>query len=265
MKKVVKLTESELVNLVKNVIKEQLAQPAGSSQTFGVPSWTPGLEKADLSCVDAKLFTQKSGDGKTYYAYDLPSAVSGGVAERVVLYSDGTGDIIARGAHNKGRWKCGSNGVEFRADADRQSVRYLGKVQAPAAAAAPAANTANCAASLSEIKEGSIKVLKFGCSTEAVKELQKLLGMETKHQTGYFGNITKAKVIEFQRGNKDDKGQQLKDDGVVGDKTYNAMVKVKTPASNNIITRREREVGGQSEVGRDGVEFPNTTTYKRFN
>jgi hypothetical protein len=40
---------------------------------------------------------------------------------------------------------------------------------------------------------------------------------------------------------------------------------VKTPTSNNIeITSREREVGGKSEVGRDGVEFPNTTTYKRF-
>jgi peptidoglycan hydrolase-like protein with peptidoglycan-binding domain len=264
MKKVIRLTESELVNLVKNVIKEQLVQPAGSNQTFGVPSWTPEMKKADLSCVDAKLFTQKSGDGKTYYAYDLPSAVSGGVAERVVLYSDGTGNIIARGAHNKGKWKCGTNGVEFISDADPKAIRYLGKVQAPAAAA-PAVNTTNCAASLGDIKEGGIKVLKFGCSTEAVKELQKLLGMETKHQTGYFGNITKNKVIEFQRGNKDDKGQQLKDDGVVGDKTYNALVKVKTPTSNNIeITSREREVGGKSEVGRDGVEFPNTTTYKRF-
>ncbi len=262
MKKVIRLTESELVGLVKKVIKEQLAQPAGSNQTFGVPSWTPELKKADLSCVDPKLFTQKSGDGKTYYAYDLPSAVSGGVAERVVLNSDGTGSIIARGAHNKGRWRCGTNGVEFIADADPKAVKYLGKVQAPAAAE-PVANNANCAASLSEIKEGSIKVLKFGCKTEAVKELQKLLGMDASNQTGYFGNVTKAKVIEFQRANKDDKGQQLKDDGIVGGKTYNAMVKVKTPTSNN-ITSREREIGGKTEVGRDGVEFPYTPTYKRF-
>jgi hypothetical protein len=264
MKKIIRITESELISLVKGIINEQLTQPAGNSQTFGVSSWTPELKGANLSCVDPKLFTQKSGDGKTYYAYDIPSAVSGGVAERVVLYSDGTGNIIARGVHNKGKWKCGTNGVEFISDADPKAIRYLGKVQAPAAAA-PAANTANCAASLNDLKKGSIKVLKFGCKTEAVKELQKLLGMESNNQTGYFGNLTKSKVIEFQRANKDPEGNQLKDDGVVGDKTYNALVKVKTPPANNIeITSREREIGGKSEVGRDGVEFPYTATYKRF-
>jgi hypothetical protein len=34
MKKVIRLTESELVGLVKKVIKEQLAQPAGSNQYY---------------------------------------------------------------------------------------------------------------------------------------------------------------------------------------------------------------------------------------
>ena len=97
---------------------------------------------------------------------------------------------------------------------------------APAGAAAevkaPDINV-NCAASLAEIKKGSLKILKYGCKTDAVKELQKMLGMEEKYQTGYFGNMTKAKVIEFQKANKDAEGKDLVPDGKVGDKTYSVM------------------------------------------
>lgn len=103
---------------------------------------------------------------------------------------------------------------------------------APAGSAAPASAAAevkapdinvNCAASLAEIKKGSMKILKYGCKTDAVKELQKLLGMEEKYQTGYFGNMTKGKVIEFQKANKDPEGKDLVPDGKVGDKTYSVM------------------------------------------
>jgi hypothetical protein len=86
----------------------------------------------------------------------------------------------------------------------------------------------NCAASLSEIKAGSNKILKKGCKTDAVKELQKMLKMEEKHHTGYFGDITKAKVIEFQKNNKDAEGKSLVPDGIVGNKTYEALVKTQT-------------------------------------
>lgn len=86
----------------------------------------------------------------------------------------------------------------------------------------------NCAASLSEIKAGSNKILKKGCKTDAVKELQKMLKMDEKHHTGYFGDITKAKVIEFQKNNKDAEGKSLVPDGIVGNKTYEALVKTQT-------------------------------------
>ena len=96
--------------------------------------------------------------------------------------------------------------------------------QASAAAEVKAPDiNVNCAASLAEIKKGSLKILKYGCKTDAVKELQKLLGMEEKYQTGYFGNMTKAKVIEFQKANKDPEGKDLVPDGKVGDKTYSVM------------------------------------------
>ena len=220
MKKIIRITESELISLVKGIINEQLTQPAGNSQTFGVPSWTPELKGANLSCIDPKLFTQKNSEGKSFYVYNIPSSIPNGVVEVVVLYSDGMGTMIVRGTHNKGRWRCGTNGVEFISDADPKAIRHLGKIEAPKS---PAANTANCAASLSEITKGSNKILKFGCKTEGVKELQKLLGMDASNQTGYFGNVTKAKVIEFQRANKDSEGIQLKDDGIFGDKTHAVM------------------------------------------
>jgi len=85
----------------------------------------------------------------------------------------------------------------------------------------------NCASSLDKIKKGSIKILKYGCKTDAVKELQKLLGMEEKYQTGYFGPITKGKVKEFQTSNG------LKVDGIVGSKTYTALQQPKTPTDTS--------------------------------
>jgi len=113
---------------------------------------------------------------------------------------------------------------------------------APAGAAAPASSAAevkapdinvNCAASLAEIKKGSLKILKYGCKTDGVKELQKMLGMEEKYQTGYFGNMTKAKVIEFQKANKDPEGKDLVPDGKVGDKTYNSLVAAKASTTTD--------------------------------
>jgi hypothetical protein len=86
----------------------------------------------------------------------------------------------------------------------------------------------NCASSLEAIKEGSIKILKYGCKTDAVKELQKLLGMEEKYQTGYFGPITKGKVKEFQTSTNG-----LKVDGIVGSKTYTALQQPKTPTDTS--------------------------------
>ena len=123
--------------------------------------------------------------------------------------------------------------------------KEIAPASAPAGTAAPVSSAqapeqpkedptlVNCAASLGEIKAGSNKILKHGCKTEAVKELQKMLGMEAKYHTGMFGRITKAKVIEFQKdpNNKDAEGKALVPDGRVGDKTYVALVKAKTTAT----------------------------------
>ena len=217
-----KLINSKLGD-VKPLVNEQLSiLPAANKLA-------PQMQGPDLSCIDPSLFTQTTSDGKKYYVIDKPSSVPGGVRERIVLYNNGTGSITQTG--DTGKWKCGTSGVEFRLDSDPSAVRYLGKITAAPAATVNEPNvTSNCAASLDEIKQGSNKILMLGCKTDAVKKLQEMLGMEVKHQTGYFGNITKAKVIEFQKSNNDAEGKPLVPDGKVGDKTYGAMVASKTPA-----------------------------------
>ena len=217
-----KLLNSKLGD-VKPMVNEQLnILPAANKLA-------PQLKAADLSCIDASLFSQTTSDGKKYYVIDKPSSILGGVRDRIVLYNNGTGFITQTG--DAGKWKCGTNGVEFRTDDDPKTIRYLGKITASPAATVNQPNaTSNCAASLDEIKQGSNKILMRGCKTDAVKKLQEMLGMEVKHQTGFFGDITKAKVIEFQKANKDAEGKPLVADGKVGSKTYGVMVASKAPA-----------------------------------
>lgn len=238
-----KLINSKLGD-VKPLVNEQLNIGLASSRL------APQLQAADLSCIDASLF-QTAGDGKKYYVVDKPSSIPGGVRERIVLSNDGTGYITQTGS--KGKWKCGTGGVEFRIDSDPSAVRYLGKITA-----APVEKekvnepnaTSNCAASLDEIKQGSNKILMRGCKTDAVKKLQEMLGMEVKHQTGFFGDITKAKVIEFQKANKDAEGKPLVPDGKVGSKTYGAMVGSKAPAQTDSVQTTSNLRGAASAAQR---------------
>lgn len=87
----------------------------------------------------------------------------------------------------------------------------------------PKNSDAMCASSFDQLKKGSGKLLQKGCKSKTVKELQIMLGMEQKYQTGLFGDITKGKVIEYQKTHKDSKGINLKPDGIVGEKTYTSL------------------------------------------
>jgi peptidoglycan hydrolase-like protein with peptidoglycan-binding domain len=83
-------------------------------------------------------------------------------------------------------------------------------------------NTTNCANQLIDIANdpSKRKILKFGCKTQGVKELQTLLGVFGKDgvPTGYFGKRTKQAVIDFQT-----KNQLVKKEGIVGPETYKAL------------------------------------------
>lgn len=84
-------------------------------------------------------------------------------------------------------------------------------------------NTTNCANQLIDIANdpSKRKILKFGCKTQAVKELQTLLDVVGKDgvPTGYFGSKTKQAVIDFQKKNK-----LKKIEGIVGPETYKALI-----------------------------------------
>ncbi len=205
MKNTIRIKLSELKKIIQNTIEEQKSSIV------------------NLKCIDPKLFNQKGSGGKMYLVYDNPKVGPNAVAERVVLYSDGIADIITNGGHNMGKWSCGTNGVEYKSDSDPKSVRILnvGKSNTtPKQTQKPQLNVANCANQLVDVVKGKNKILKFGCKTQAVKELQTLLNIDPP--TGYFGNTTLDLVKKIQEYNK------IKVDGIVGPETYPFIVKSTT-------------------------------------
>lgn len=87
---------------------------------------------------------------------------------------------------------------------------------------------------IDDLKSGSIVAI--GMRGPIVGEIQKLLidkGYKNVSKSGepdnLFGKLTKAQVEKFQSENKDDQGNQLKVDGIVGPKTIVALLAPKTP------------------------------------
>ena len=81
----------------------------------------------------------------------------------------------------------------------------------------------------------------MGVKGDVVREIQKLLiakgykdVSKSQEPDNMFGGMTKAQVEKFQSENKDDKGEQLVKDGIVGPKTINALLKVPTPNTKGL-------------------------------
>lgn len=256
MKRIIRLNESDLTRLVKRIIKEQ--QLSQNQRDASFQAGPVSKERADRLAAGGKLNVDTANNPifncvKNHYAdYELklrdndknkikieyfpdhmavvfpPGFYSGSEGQIEKFFTDGRyrvyeGDNLWDSAD---KWYCvgardytGRNNDSTVAPEDRDTAEERPKQTSP---------ISNCAASLSEIKAGSNKILKKGCKTDAVKELQKMLKMDVKHHTGFFGDITKAKVIEFQKNNKDAEGKSLVPDGVVGNKTYEALVKTQT-------------------------------------
>ena len=84
---------------------------------------------------------------------------------------------------------------------------------------------------IDELKSG--KTVSMGMRGPIVKQIQELLidaGYKDVSKSGQpdsmFGSLTKGQVENFQSENKDDKGEKLKKDGIVGQKTINALLKL---------------------------------------
>lgn len=84
---------------------------------------------------------------------------------------------------------------------------------------------------IEDLKKG--KTVSIGMKGPVVGEIQKLLiarGFKDVSKSGepdnIFGRLTKGEVEKFQLANKNDKGNQLKKDGIVGVETITALLKV---------------------------------------
>jgi hypothetical protein len=197
MKKVIRMTESQLKKMVENTVNEQ-----SSKNYFDVYKKTGG----ELTQVSPNhMMDNVSYEGQSYHIWDNGRVMSVDDTDKtnklmgtMVIISDSSYKIV---------W---DNGYTYDSATDKVTKTVT----------QPKINTVNCAPQLLDITKG--KILKFGCKTQGVKELQTLLDFTTP--TGYFGNITKQKVMDFQKKNK-----IKKVDGIVGPETYKALTTPKTP------------------------------------
>jgi len=206
MKKVIRMTESQLKKMVENTINEQ-----SSKNYFDVYKKTGG----ELTQVSPNhMMDNVSYEGQSYHIWDNGRVMSVDNSDKtnklmgtMVIISDSSYKIV---------W---DNGYTYDSATDKVTKTVT----------QPKINTVNCAPQLLDITKG--KILKFGCKTQGVKELQTLL--DFTNPTGYFGNITKQKVMDFQKKNN------LKVDGIVGPETYKALTPNAVPPPAQDVTEDE--------------------------
>lgn len=94
---------------------------------------------------------------------------------------------------------------------------------------------------IEDLKNG--QSVSIGMKGPVVGEIQKLLidkGYKNISKSGQpdntFGSLTKGEVEKFQTENKNDKGESLKKDGIVGPETIKSLLKVPTPYTKGVET-----------------------------
>jgi peptidoglycan hydrolase-like protein with peptidoglycan-binding domain len=207
MRNVIKLTESQLKKMVKDTVNEQ-----ATKNYFAVYEKAENIKLKPTN--DSNEMLDDSGSGLDLYIWNNGRVMSVDKADsthklmgKMEILSDNSYKLI---------W---TNGYTYDSATDALTKTAVNSV------AKPEINTANCANQLIDITNG--KVLKFGCKTQGVKELQTLLDVVGKDgvPTGYFGNKTKQAVIDFQKKNK-----LKKIEGIVGPETYKALTPNAVPA-----------------------------------
>lgn len=221
MKKVIKMTESQLKDIVFNVVKEQSVpmtnpnlrlNPAVRDQKvpyqFDKGWWTgTNLEKF------VNKFTQdpQMGTKGNSPIYGRVGNVEWNFFQDGTFYTSKIGSELPI---EKGKWK----DINGNIDITLNGKKYNSKTNTWSS------GQQNCASQLVDVTKG--KILKFGCKTQGVKELQTLLDFTTP--TGYFGNVTKQKVMDFQKNNN------LKVDAIVGPETYKVLTEKALSAPQNV-------------------------------
>ena len=242
MKKVIKMTESQLKGIVSKVIKEQgapIGNPNLRSQLNPVKNdqkvpyqvgkgwWTgTNLEKFVNKYTQNPQMGTKGNDP----IYGKVGNLEWNFFQDGTFY---TSKIGSDAPIEKGTWK----DINGNIDITLNNRKYSSKTNTWSS------NQQNCAPQLVDVTKG--KILKFGCKTQGVKELQTLLDFTTP--TGYFGNVTKKKVMDFQKNNN------LKVDAIVGPETYKVLTEKALSVPQNVneydedATQMNEQSGGTYE------------------
>ena len=191
------------------------------------------LKDADLKLsADKKTVTYVSQAGSTWTFYQ----------DKKFNYKYKSGKEVS------GTWDC--NGTDHYTMSLSDGDSYDSKTKKWASSSSSSSGTGgsggsggsastftNTSLTIDDVKAG--KEVSKGMKGTVVGEIQKLLiaaGFKNISKSGnvdnIFGSRTKSSVEDFQKANKDADGNQLTVDGVVGDKTINALLKA-TPVSSS--------------------------------
>ena len=218
--KIVKLTESDLARIVKRVLAEQLTEPQSVNSKFKMDP------TSILDTPSDSDFKQRGAVKNAQGKYVFPCLkklesmkVAGSTAKYDVAGTTYT--FLKTGVYTKenskgktqGKWKCDTQGfVELdgkqKLSGEKKPFQFK---QAPTA---------------EEVKAGK-KILSYGMMGDFVATVQnqlKSVGINPGAIDKKFGQNTLKAVKDFQRKNG------LKDDGLVGTKTYAAMFEAKPQA-----------------------------------
>jgi peptidoglycan hydrolase-like protein with peptidoglycan-binding domain len=112
----------------------------------------------------------------------------------------------------QGKWECDTNRIKYSFSDLPNDIKYM-----PLPGVTKNLDNSRCAQKIEDIQQNG-KVLFMGCRTDAVKLVQKMLGLK---DDGIFGNNTKSSVIKYQQS------KRLKPDGIVGKETISNLFKDK--------------------------------------
>jgi hypothetical protein len=211
MKRIIKLTENQLKDIVSKVIKEQgapIGNPNLKSQLNPIKNnqkvpyqvnkgWWTGTNVEKF----VKSYTKEPevvGNGENYI-WGTVGNVDWNFEQNGSFFTSKIGDVDEI---EKGTWKDNNGSIEITLGTKKfnsKDNKWSNGI-----------STVNCAPQLIDTSKG--KMLKFGCKTQGVKELQNLL--DVTPITGYFGNKTLAAVKALQTS------KNIKVDGIVGIETY---------------------------------------------
>jgi peptidoglycan hydrolase-like protein with peptidoglycan-binding domain len=215
MKKVVRLSESQLKRIINNIVNEQKINPQQTTQNTvgginvggqtigGIPTET----KPNLGCVAPTDYKIK-GSVANSFKYTRPDG-------EYIFYSNGDVWLYELNSNKRlqtGKWTCGNSNIEVRWDSDPKAVNY--QPLPKNAFSQGTLGAKNCAQELTDIFGG--KFVFFGCRGNAVKAVQDLLKINAD---GIFGKGTRDAVMKFQLSKK------IKSDGVVGRDTLSFLQK----------------------------------------